>query len=281
MADGAPPSSFDGLARLYGAAPAALAFRKLRKRILRRAQEAISRYAMIEPGARPRWLVCVSGGKDSHALLLALMDLQWQGALAADLLACNLDQGQPGFPKDVLPEYLGALGVPFRVETRDTYAVVKEKIPEGATYCSLCSRLRRGNLYRIAREEGCSAVVLGHHADDALATFFLNFFHGGRLAAMAANVMNEAGDLCVLRPLILCAEKDLAAYARAMRVPIIPCDLCGSQDGLKRAEMKEMIAAWERDHPGRREIMLRALQNVEPAHLLDAKAAQRRGGRDA
>lgn len=272
MADGAASGSLHGLARLYAGAPEALAFRKLRKRILRATQEAIRRYAMIGPGAaRPRWLVCLSGGKDSHALLLALMDLQWQGALPVDLLACNLDQGQPGFPKAVLPEYLSELGVPFRIETRDTYAIVKEKVAEGETYCALCSRLRRGNLTRVAREEGCSAVVLGHHADDALATFFLNLFYGGRLAAMAPNVANEAGDVRVLRPLILCAEDDLAAFAAALKAPIIPCDLCGSQDGLKRAEMKKMIAQWDREHPGRREIMVRALQNVEAAHLLDAE----------
>ena len=277
MADGAvisdacAASDASAIERIYARAPSSLAFKKLRKRILRNAQEAIRRYQMIEAGAgRPRWLVCLSGGKDSHALLLALMDLQWQGALSVDLLACNLDQGQPGFPKDVLPKYLADLGVPFRIETRDTYSIVKEKVPEGATYCSLCSRLRRGNLYRVAREEGCSAVVLGHHRDDALETFFLNLFYGGRLAAMAPNVVNEEGDVRVLRPLILCAEEDLGAYARALDVPIIPCDLCGSQDGLKRAEMKKMIAVWEREHPGRREIMLRALQNVETAHLLDA-----------
>lgn len=260
------------LGALYGAAPDSLSFRKLRKRLLRETQEAIRRYRMAPDSARARWLVCLSGGKDSYTLLTLLMDLRWQGALAGvDLLACNLDQGQPGFPRHVLPEYLERIGAPHRIETRDTYAVVKSKIPEGKTYCSLCSRLRRGNLYRIAREEGCAAVVLGHHRDDALETFFLNMFYGGKLSAMAANVVNDEGDLRVLRPLILCAEDDIARFAAAMAYPIIPCDLCGSQDGLKREAMKRMLDTWETQSPGRRDVIFRALQNVETAHLLDAR----------
>jgi tRNA 2-thiocytidine biosynthesis protein TtcA len=259
------------LARLYESAPDSLAFRKLRKRLLRSVEEAIRRYGMAPASpTRPRWLVCLSGGKDSHALLALLLDLKWQGALDVDLLACNLDQGQPGFPKHVLPTYLEGLGVSFRIETRDTYSVVKEKVPAGATYCALCSRLRRGNLYRIAREEGCSAVVLGHHRDDALETLLLNMAYAGRLGAMPAKLLNEDGDLLVLRPLILCAEDDIAAYAAAMRFPIIPCDLCGSQDGLKRAEMKRLLDDWEARAPGLRDSMLRALENVEPHRLLDA-----------
>jgi tRNA 2-thiocytidine biosynthesis protein TtcA len=262
------------LARLYADAPRSLAFRKLRKRLLRETQEAIARYAMApKPHSSARWLVCLSGGKDSYTLLTLLLDLKWQGALAGvEFLACNLDQGQPGFPKHVLPDYLGRLGAPFRIETRDTYQIVKEKTPEGATYCALCSRLRRGNLYRIAREEGCAAVVLGHHADDALETLFLNLFYGGKLAALAPKLLNDEGDLLVLRPLLLCAEADIARFAAAMAYPIIPCDLCGSQDGLQRAAMKRMIAEWERVTPGRRARLLAALQSIRPEHLMDAGA---------
>ena len=253
--------------RLYEGAPASVSFKKLRKRLLREVQEALARYAMLD-GAR-RWLVCLSGGKDSHALLALLLDLKWQGALNVDLIACNLDQGQPGFPKHILPDYLASLGVPFRIETKDTYSIVTQKVPQGATYCSLCSRLRRGHLYRVAREEGCDAIVLGHHRDDALETFLLNLFYGGRLAAMAPKLLNDEGDVHVLRPLILSAEDDIAKFSGAMGFPIIPCDLCGSQDGLKRAEMKRLIADWERAHPGRRETMFRALQNVRPGQLAD------------
>ena len=255
--------------RLYENAPRSVAFKKLRKRLLREMQEAIARYSM-HSGENPRWLVCLSGGKDSHALLALLLDLKWQGVLDVDLLACNLDQGQPGFPKHVLPDYLKKLGVPYRVETRDTYSIVTEKIPAGRTYCSLCSRLRRGHLYRIAREEGCNAIVLGHHRDDALETFLLNLFYGGRLAAIAPKLLNDDGDLHVLRPLALSAEDDIAKFAQAMRFPIIPCDLCGSQDGLKREAMKRLLDEWESDYPGRRETIFRALHNVRPAHLGDA-----------
>jgi tRNA 2-thiocytidine biosynthesis protein TtcA len=259
------------LTSLYAGAPDSVSFRKLRKRILRQTQEAISAYAMIDKsGRRPRWLVCLSGGKDSYALLAALVDLQWQGALPADLLACNLDQGQPGFPKHILPEFFTRIGVPFRIETKDTYSIVTDKIPEGKTYCSLCSRLRRGHLYRVAREEGCNAVVLGHHRDDALETFLLNLFYGGTLGAMPPKLLNEDGDLLVLRPLIHCAEDDLAKFAEGLKVPIIPCDLCGSQEGLQRAAMKKMLDEWETRYPGRRATMWRALQNVKPAHLADA-----------
>ena len=260
----------DARARLFEKAPDSLSFRKLRKRILRNAHEAIIAYSMIKSGApKQRWLVCLSGGKDSWALLAALLDLQWQGALGLDLLACNLDQGQPGFPKETLPAFLQTLGVPCRIETRDTYSIVKEKIPEGKTCCSLCSRLRRGHLYRVAREEGCSAIVLGHHRDDALETFFLNLFYGGTLGAMAPKLLNEAGDLLVLRPLIHCAEDDLAKYSASLGFPIIPCDLCGNQEGLKRAAMKKMLDVWERESPGRRATLWRALQSVKPQTLAD------------
>jgi tRNA 2-thiocytidine biosynthesis protein TtcA len=188
-----------------------------------------------------------------------------------ELVACNLDQGQPNFPKHILPDYLTALGIRHRIEYRDTYSIVKEKVSEGATYCSLCSRLRRGNLYRIAREEDCDAVVLGHHREDILETFFMNFFHGGRLAAMPPKLLNDDGDLMLLRPLSYCAEDDLTRFAAAMQFPIIPCDLCGSQDGLQRNAMKAMLADIETRMPGRKDAMLRALGHTNPSHLLDPK----------
>lgn len=253
----------------YAAAPSSVSFKKLRKRLLRQTQEAIRRYGMESEGAPQKWLVCLSGGKDSYTLLAALMDLKWQGALKADLVACNLDQGQPGFPKHILPDYLESLGVDYRIVEQDTYSVVTEKLPENKTYCSLCSRLRRGILYRVAREEGCNAIVLGHHRDDALETFMMNLFHGGRLSAMPPKLLNDEGDLFVLRPLILCAEDDIAKFAAALNFPIIPCNLCGSQEGLQREVMKAMLDDWERKKPGRRETMFRALQNVRASHLAD------------
>ena len=200
-----------------------------------------------------------------------LSDVPFAILLPVDLLACNLDQGQPNFPKHILPEYLSKIGVPHRIEYQDTYSIVTDKLPAGATYCSLCSRLRRGHLYRIAREEGCSALVLGHHREDSLETFFLNLFHGGRLAAMPPKLRNDDGDLMVLRPLIYCAEPDLARFAEAMAFPIIPCDLCGSQDGLQRNAMKAMLNDIEQRQPGRKDIMIRALGNANPSHLLDPK----------
>ncbi|HSF97038.1 MAG TPA: tRNA 2-thiocytidine(32) synthetase TtcA [Thermohalobaculum sp.] len=256
------------LERLYATAPDSLEFRKLRKRIIRGTREALDAYGMIKAGQR--WLVCLSGGKDSYTLLAALIELKWRGLLPVDLLACNLDQGQPGFPATVLPEYLAKIGVPHRIEYRDTYSVVVDKVPSTKTYCALCSRLRRGNLYRIAREEGCSAVVLGHHRDDILETFFLNLFHGGRLAAMPPKLLNEEGDLVLLRPLAHVAEADCDRFARAMQFPIIPCDLCGSQEGLQRQQVKAMLDEWERRSPGRRGVMFRALANVRPSHLADS-----------
>lgn len=253
-------------------APSSVSFNKLRKRLVRNVRQALEDFAMVGPeqaGAKRRWLVALSGGKDSYGLLALLMDLKWRGLLPVELIACNLDQGQPNFPKHVLPDYLASHGVTHRIEYRDTYSVVTEKVPEGATYCALCSRLRRGHLYRIAREEGCEALVLGHHRDDILETFFLNFFHGGRLSAMPPKLKNDDGDVMVLRPLAYCAEEDLAKFAEALRFPIIPCDLCGSQDGLQRNAMKAMISEMERRMPGRKDSMIRALANVRPSHLLD------------
>lgn len=252
---------------LFRGAPSSTEFRKLRKRLVRETRAAIETYAMVRPGER--WLVCLSGGKDSYTLLAVLHELKWRGLLPVDLLACNLDQGQPGFPATVLPEFLTERGVPHRIEYQDTYSIVKEKVPEGRTYCALCSRLRRGNLYRIAREEGCQAVVLGDHRDDILETFFMNLFHGGRLASMPPKLLNEDGDLNVLRPLAFVAEADCDRFARAMNYPVIPCDLCGSQEGLQRMQVKRLLDEWESRSPGRRQVMFRALTNVRPSHLPD------------
>src|SRR3954451_2858431 len=247
--------------------PRTVEFNKLRKRLVRLTREALDKFGMIRPG--DRWLVALSGGKDSYGLLAILLDLKWRGLLPVDLLACNLDQGQPNFPKHILPEFLTANSVPHRIEYQDTYSIVTDKLPEGATYCSLCSRLRRGHLYRIAREEGCSALVLGHHREDSLETFFMNLFHGGKLAAMPAKLLNDEGDLLVLRPLAYAAEADLARFAGLMNFPIIPCDLCGSQEGLQRNLTKALLDDLERRMPGRKDSMIRALGNVRPSHLLD------------
>lgn len=253
---------------LFQGAPKTTAFRKLRKRIVRETRAAIDDYGMARAG--DRWLVCLSGGKDSYTLLAALTELAWRGLLPVEILACNLDQGQPGFPATVLPEFLQRMGIRHRIEFRDTYSVVMETSGD-RTLCAVCSRLRRGNLYRIAREEGCAAVVLGHHRDDILETFFLNLFHGGRLAAMPPKLLNDDGDLVVLRPLAHVAEADCDAFARAMGYPIIPCDLCGSQEGLQRQQIKAMLDEWERRSPGRRQVLFRALANVRPSHLLDPR----------
>ena len=254
---------------LFAGAPKTVGFNKLRKRLVRNTREAMERFGMVKPGAR--WLVALSGGKDSFGLLAVLLDLKWRGLLPVDLLAVNLDQGQPGFPKQIMPDYLTSIGVEHRIEYRDTYSVVTDKLSPGQTYCSLCSRLRRGHLYRIAREEGCSALVLGHHREDSLETFFMNLYHGGKLAAMPGKLLNDEGDVEVLRPLIYCAEPDLARFAEAMKFPIIPCNLCGSQDGLERVAMKQMLDDIEARMPGRKDIMIRALGNVRPSHLLDPR----------
>ena len=252
---------------LFYSAPSNTEFKKLRRRIIRNVSQAITDYGMVERNAR--WLVCLSGGKDSYTLLAALHELKWRGLLPVDILACNLDQGQPNFPQTVLPEFLEKMKVPHRIEYQDTYSVVVDKIPEGRTFCSLCSRLRRGHLYRIAREEGCSAVVLGHHRDDILETFFMNLFHGGRLATMPPKLVNEEKDLFVYRPLAYVAESDCEKFSKQMDYPIIPCDLCGSQDGLQRQQVKKILDGWEKNSPGRRQVMFRSLMNTKPSHLLD------------
>lgn len=254
---------------LFKHVPSSVGFNKLRKRLLRQMRQAMDDFSMVTAGER--WLVALSGGKDSYGLLALLLDLKWRGLLPVELLACNLDQGQPNFPKHILPDYLNHYQIPHRIEYQDTYSIVTDKVPENQTYCALCSRLRRGNLYRVAREEGCTSLVLGHHREDILETFFMNMFHGGRLAAMPAKLLNDEGDLKVLRPLAYVAEDDLVKFAAAMEFPIIPCDLCGSQDGLQRNLMKAMLNDIEKRMPGRKDTMIRALANVRPSHLLDAK----------
>ena len=252
---------------LFGGAPATGEFQKLRKRIISQTRAAMDDFSMVKRG--DKWLVCMSGGKDSYTLLAALTELKWRGLLPVELLACNLDQGQPGFPATVLPEFLTRMQVPHRIEYQDTYSIVVDKIPAGNTMCALCSRLRRGHLYRIAREEGCAAIVLGHHRDDILETFMLNLFHGAKLASMPPKLVNDEGDVMVMRPLAYVAEADCAEFSKAMNYPIIPCDLCGSQEGLQRQQIKAMLDGWEKTTPGRRQVMFRALMNVRPSHLLD------------
>jgi tRNA 2-thiocytidine biosynthesis protein TtcA len=242
---------------------------KLAKRLRRQVGEAIADFDMIEEGDKV--MVCLSGGKDSHALLDVLLSLQQKSPVGFELVAVNLDQKQPGFPAHVLPDYLRGLGMPFRIEEQDTYSVVKRVIPEGQTMCSLCSRLRRGVLYRVAGELGASKIALGHHRDDILATFFLNLFHGGQLKAMPPKLRSDDGRHVVIRPLAYVAESDLAAYAEAKRFPIIPCTLCGSQDNLQRQLIGEMLRDWDRRHPGRIASIVRALGDARPSHLLDRK----------
>lgn len=240
---------------------------KLQKRLRRLAGTAIADFNMIEAGDRV--MVCLSGGKDSYALLDILRNLQAHAPLEFELIAVNLDQKQPGFPEQVLPSYLTEIGMPFRIVEQDTYSVVKRVIAEGKTTCSLCSRLRRGVLYRVASELGATKIALGHHRDDILETLFLNMFYGGKLKAMPPKLVSDNGKHIVIRPLAYCKEKDLAAYAAIANFPIIPCNLCGSQPNLQRQVIKEMLQQWDKKFPGRLETMFRALQNVQPSHLAD------------
>jgi tRNA 2-thiocytidine biosynthesis protein TtcA len=242
---------------------------KLAKRLRRQVGAAIAEFGMIEAGDRV--MVCLSGGKDSHGLLDVLLRLREKAPVPFELIAVNLDQKQPGFPARVLPEYLAGRGVAFRVVEQDTYSVVKRVVPEGSTMCALCSRLRRGVLYRVAGELGATKIALGHHRDDILATFFLNLFYAGKLKAMPAKLVSDDGRHVVIRPLAYVAEADLADYAEARRFPIIPCTLCGSQENLQRKVVRAMLAEWERRHPGRVSSILRALTDVRPSHLLDRK----------
>ena len=240
---------------------------KLRKRLRRQVGQAIADYAMID--ANDRVMVCVSGGKDSYGLLDILLSLQRRSPRAFEIIAVNLDQKQPGFPADVLPRYLASHGVPFRIAEQDTYSVVKRVIPEGATMCSLCSRLRRGVLYRMAGELGATRIALGHHRDDMLATFFLNLFHGGKLKTMPPKLVSDDGRHVVIRPLAYVRERDLARYAEASAFPLIPCTLCGSQQNLQRKQVTTLLREWEKRFPGRVESIFNAMSNVVPTHLLD------------
>ncbi len=240
---------------------------KLEKRLCREVGRAIFDYNMIEAGDKV--MVCVSGGKDSYGLLDILLKLRERAPIHFDIVAVNLDQKQPGFPEDVLPGYLTALGVPFHIEEQDTYSIVKRVIPEGKTTCGLCSRLRRGILYRVADELGATKVALGHHRDDMLQTFFLNMFFGGKLKSMPPKLVSDDGKHVVIRPLAYVAEKDLVRWAQHRQFPIIPCTLCGSQENLQRKQVGEMLREWERKHPGRIENMFNAMQNVVPSHLHD------------
>jgi len=229
--------------------------------------KAIEDFGMIAEGDKV--MVCLSGGKDSYTLLDILMSLQRSAPVHFDLIAVNLDQKQPDFPQTVLPDYLTALGVPFRIIEQDTYSVVKRVIPEGRTMCGLCSRLRRGALYRFASENGITKIALGHHRDDIVETLFLNMFFGGKLKAMAPKLASEDGRHIVIRPLAYVAERDIARYARGREFPIIPCNLCGSQENMQRVAVKKMLAEWEREFPGRTETIFSAIRNIAPAHLAD------------
>ena len=255
---------------------------KLRKRLRRQVGEAIGDFALIEPGDRV--MACLSGGKDSYALLDLLLSLRERAPVPFEVIAVNLDQKQPGFPADVLPRFLEARGVPYRIEAQDTYSVVRRVIGEDGTMCSLCSRLRRGVLYRVAREIGATKIALGHHRDDILATFFLNLFFGGKLKTMPPKLVSDDGRNVVIRPLAYVRERDLARYADLQAFPIIPCNLCGSQEHLQRKQVTAMLHEWERKHPGRVDSIYNALANVVPSHLMDRSlfdfAAVRASGRD-
>ena len=242
---------------------------KLKKRLRRQVGEAIGDYGLIAPGDRV--MVCLSGGKDSYGLLDILLSLKDRAPFPFEVIAVNLDQKQPGFPAGVLPAYLADRGVPFRIVEQDTYSVVKRVLPEGATMCSLCSRLRRGVLYRVAGELGATRIALGHHRDDILATFFLNLFFGGKLKAMPPKLVSDDGRHVVIRPLAYVRERDLARYAEMMRFPIIPCNLCGSQEHLQRRQVGLMMREWEKKFPGRIESIFNALATITPSHLMDRK----------
>ena len=242
---------------------------KLSKRLHRLTGQAIIDFNMIEEGDRV--MVCMSGGKDSYAMLDILLSLRERAPIDFEVIAVNLDQGHPGFPKETLPDYLRSRGVAFHIEDQDTYSIVKRVIPEGKTMCSLCSRLRRGVLYRVASELKATKIALGHHRDDILQTLFLNLFFGGKLKSMPPKLVSDDGRHVVIRPLAYCEERDLARWSDIQNFPIIPCDLCGSQENLQRQQVKQMLNDWERRFPGRIESMFQALGNVVPSHLLDPK----------
>ena len=244
-------------------------FNKLQKRLRRNVGNAIADFGMIEDGDKV--MVCLSGGKDSYTLLDILLNLQQSAPIKFDIVAVNLDQKQPGFPEHVLPEYLASIGVDYKIIQENTYGIVKEKIPEGKTTCSLCSRLRRGILYRTATELGATKIALGHHRDDMLATLFLNMFYGGKMKSMPPKLISDDGKQIVIRPLAYCKEKDIEKYAIAKEFPIIPCNLCGSQPNLQRQVVKEMLNTWDRQYPGRLETMFSAMQNITLSHMCDPK----------
>jgi len=250
---------------------------KLEKRLCREAGKAIVQYNMIEEGDKV--MVCMSGGKDSYTLLYILRKLKARAPIHFELIAVNLDQKQPGFPEHVLPDYLRSVGVPFHIENEDTYSIVKRLIPEGKTTCSLCSRLRRGILYRVADELGATKIALGHHRDDILATLLLNMFFGGKLKSMPPKLVSDDGRHVVIRPLAFVAEKDTTQWAKVRQFPIIPCNLCGSQENLQRKQVGEMLREWQKKYPGRVENMFNALQNVVPSHLLDGALYDFKGAR--
>lgn len=241
--------------------------RKLQAQLRSSVGKAIQDYRMIEVGDRV--MVCLSGGKDSYTLLDILLDLQRRAPIQFEILAVNLDQKQPGFPAHVLPAYLQAIGVPYRIVEQDTYSTVKQTIPAGKTLCSLCSRLRRGILYRVASEVGATKIALGHHRDDMVETLFLNLFHTGKLKAMPPKLISDDGQHVVIRPLAYCSEADIQRYAIVRQFPIIPCNLCGSQENLRRVQIKQMLQTWEQTNPGRTETIFRSLQNITPSHLAD------------
>ncbi|MGL4601835.1 MAG: tRNA 2-thiocytidine(32) synthetase TtcA [Plesiomonas sp.] len=243
-------------------------FNKLQKRLRREIGSAIADFNMIEEGDRV--MVCLSGGKDSYTLLDILRNLQQSAPINFELIAVNLDQKQPGFPSEILPAYLESIGVEYKIVEEDTYSIVKDKIPEGKTTCSLCSRLRRGILYRTATELGATKIALGHHRDDILETMFLNMFYGGKLKGMPPKLVSDDGKHVVIRPLAYCREKDIERYADVRNFPIIPCNLCGSQPNLQRQVIKEMLRGWDKSHPGRIETMFRATQNIVPSHMCDS-----------
>ena len=242
-------------------------FNKLQKRIRRNTGQAIADFNMIEDG--DRIMVCLSGGKDSFTMLDILLSLKKSAPVDFSLIAVNLDQKQPGFPEDILPRYLESLGVEYKIIEEDTYSIVQDKIPEGKTTCSLCSRLRRGILYRNAKELGATKIALGHHRDDIIETLFLNMFHGGKIKAMPPKLVSDNGEHVVIRPLAYCREKDIIKYADQKQYPIIPCNLCGSQPNLQRQAIKQMLNGWDKQFPGRIETLFRSIQNVVPSHLAD------------
>ncbi len=269
MADVMTPDALSDTPLDEAARKRKLELNKLQKRLRREAGQAIQEFRMIEAGDRV--MVCLSGGKDSYTMLEILMNLQKSAPVPFELIAVNLDQKQPGFPEHVLPDYLSGLGIEYHIIEKDTYSIVRDKVPEGKTTCGLCSRLRRGILYNFAEEHGITKIALGHHRDDLLETLFLNMFYGGKMKSMPPKLFSDDGRNTVIRPLAYSREKDIARFAALRQYPIIPCNLCGSQENLQRQVVKEMLQAWDQQHPGRIETMFRAMCNVEPSHLADPR----------